>query len=269
MAGRAGGALKRATGRSIAFFVAALGASCAPFAANNSDDAGGPTGDAGGPTGDASVLDASGASDQRAPDSGPFYRQDGGFCGQFSDAIACFDFDEANPPPGLTLVQMAGTTTFQPTFAGGSPPTALVVTTTKPAGRTTATPAAIDLAQYANTTVTVDFRFSVSAVTTAIEYLARVNFTHQSSPIAFSAGNTLQCGGGTFMAIAPGVHSISLKMPLDGTGTVTTFSCSFDGSSEKAAPVAASTTLSVELGNEASGSGNFVVSYDDLVVRAH
>ena len=259
--------------RPIGYLVAVLVASCAPFAVSTAE-----SGDGGGTgPGEGGVVDGGGASqdgagpdapktDSSAPDAA-FYKQDGGFCGTFTDAIDCFDFDEVNPPARLTLAQSGGTNTFEATFGGGSPPTALVTTSTAINGRAIATTIPISFAAHLNKRVTIDFRFSVGTAPTSSEYLGRLLFQSQVTNITLDGTNTLRCGTAAYPTLSPGPHAIAISMAVPSGGSVTMMTCALDTSAAVAVAVQSSRTLELELGNYTSGSGAFSVAYDNVVVR--
>jgi len=260
-----------APARRLAVGAVALVASCSPFSGSIDDEAGNGAG------ADASTSDETGASDGQAPDSAIGSMADGGvtfpagsFCATFTDALQCFDFDEA-ALSGLVVGKLnGGQVAVASNFDGGSPPLALVATTTNMGAKAVATAPTIILSQHKNATLTVDFQFYVAAQATAIEYIARLNFNTQTSPIAFNNANGLQCGGTTFANLAVGAHAVSISMAIDNAGVVSAFSCSLDGSVPYLATVAVGTTLSVELGNaNAGGAAMFATSYDNVVVRVH
>ena len=263
--------------RIIGCLVAALVASCAPFASSTGDDAGqggpgaeGGSGD-GGASGEGSASDAheNPPPEASTTDAG-FVTQDGGFCGGFKDAIDCFDFDESNPPARLTLSQSAGgTNTFGPTFAGGSAPTALVVKAPSAGANAVATVIPIAFPAHTKKLVTIDFQFSASAAATGAQNIGRLGFTSQSFPISLSSANALQCGGVSVPFLNAGVHAIAISMAVDASGNVSQFTCTLDGTTSGTASVVPSKTLSLELGNTNSGAGSLTVTYDNVVVRAH
>jgi hypothetical protein len=242
----------------------AILASCAPFTSSIGGDG---DGDGGGPSAEAGNSDAApdGDANRPAPDAfagdGGFVRQDGGFCGAFSDAIECFDFDESNPPMGFTVSEGAGgTTAFGSTFVGGSPPKAFVVTAPSPGAHAVATLPPIAFPDHTNKTIAIDFKFSVAAAATGAQYLGRLNFTNQSSPIGLSSGNQFQCGAAAAQNLDPGVHAIAIRVPVDANGIVTQFTCSLDASTAAGASVVASKLLTFELGNANSGGGSLEVT---------
>jgi hypothetical protein len=259
--------------RPVGYLVAALIASCAPFAASTGDsgDAGGGPGeggvDGGGATDEGSVADGTEPLDgSTAQDSSGFSHQDGGFCGNFTDAIECFDFDESNPPSGLTLEVSGGLNAFGPTFFGGSAPTALLTKVIAVGGMAVAKTPSIDFVAHPKKTITIDFRFSAPQAT-ASELIGRLDFDQQSTPLGLDAASDFLCGLAVFPNVTPGVHSVSIAMAVDAGGSVTLFTCKFDGSQATPGMVQPSKTLTFELGNTFSGSGSFSVVYDNVVVR--
>jgi hypothetical protein len=268
----------------------AIIAACTPFSASVDDGAVDGGGSGGGAQRDAATADdgavvvpgvdaASSAPDATVSSDGavspivdaggPIQYADGGFCAGFVKPIYCFDFDETptGQAPGLTLSETSGGFTYPPTFTTGSLPRAMSVEVTTGGGRAVGTSPTIDLSQYKGVTLQVELKFDTTTPATAIQYIARLNFTHQSSNIAFNAANGLTCLGTTYANLNPGVHHVVITVPVQSDGTAISNDCIVDGMpSAGAATVAPSQTLAVEIGNDSSGAP-FNVEYDDVVIR--
>jgi hypothetical protein len=267
----------RMLSRSVTFawrgtlILGALIASCSPFAGGSAGE------NDSGAAADASATDALGVSDEGARDGAVAFPDattrdapppppDAGFCSATPGAIQCFDFDESNPVVGLVLAQGGGTVSFQGTFAGGSAPMAMVVEPKVTGGNVVAKAGQIDLTAHKNKTVSVDFRFQVVALPTGTEYIARLNDV--ASFISIDATG-IHCGAGVAAAaFVAGVHKVSITMLVNANGVVNSLSCAVDMTTAVTSSTAASTTLSLEIGNVTSTSGNFRVAYDDVLVRA-
>jgi hypothetical protein len=259
----------------------AIIAACSPFSAAVDDgaiDGGG----AGGAQSDAARADGGGAGDgatdttdaavsseagSGAADGGALQYADGGFCASFTKPIFCFDFDENNnPPQGLTVMQSGGASISYPgTFPEGSAPSALKATVGASA-RATATAPTIDLTKQKNADISIAFAFDIPVKATTAQYVARLNFTSQSSPISLNGANGFACGGTTFANIATGTHHVVVSVAVDAMGNAVAYNCSLDGVTSVGASVAPSLTLSVELGN-VMGGGVFTATYDDFVAN--
>jgi hypothetical protein len=259
----------------VALFLGVWVASCSPFEANSADgaDAGVADAAASDPVGapDQSSVDGGGAADSADADAladGSVPADGGTFCGTFTNPIRCFDFDESNPPAGFVFDQSGGTLSFATTFAPGSPPKALVLKSTVAGGKNTATVDAISLVPYKDTTVTVAFLFSVTTLATSTEYIARLNFVGSSASITVDASG-IRCGTPTAVSLVPGGHSVTITMPVNGVGAVTSLTCIVDSALSVTASISpASQAVGVELGNVSSTSGAFTTAYDNVVVRA-
>jgi hypothetical protein len=193
--------------------------------------------------------------------------EDGGFCAGYPNAILCFDFDGTVPTYGLKLGTKNGSAGIGPAFEGGSAPSALVLGTNAAGAQATATPATIDLTSHSGKTIEIDLAFSVPTPLKTIEYIARLNFQSQSSPIAFDSAGNLQCGASSFNNVPAGVHALRVFVPVVA-GQATTYSCMLDGVASPSASVSPSGNLSFEIGDVNSGGGSFSVSYDNLLVTA-
>jgi len=261
----------------IALLVGVSIASCSPFEANSADGADSGAADAAAAAvgaSDQSAADGGGAADSAdadadAPVDGSVLADAATFCSTFISPIRCFDFDESNPPTGLTFDLSGGTRLFDTTFATGSPPNALFLTSTVASGKNTATMNAIDLVPLANKTVTVAFRFSVMAAPPSTEFIARLNFSSGPSASITADPGGLHCASSSATPLVGGSHSVILTIPINGVGAVTMLSCVFDMNTPVTSSVGPSQALGVELGNVSSASGSFTVAYDNVVVHTN
>ncbi len=245
-------------------------AACSPFVAGSGDGDGGAGEDASaadalGTPGDAASDRAAAADSADASAKDARQALDAGFCSGAAGIIQCFDFDESDPAVGLALTQPGGTVSFETTFAGGSAPKAMVIEAKTAGGTAVATASQVDFTAYKNKTVIVELRFDVGAMPTATEYIARLNDVHSFISVE-PAG--IRCGAGAPAAmLLPGAHKLSVTMHVSAAGMVNSIACTVDATPAQTSITPASTSLVLELGNVNSGSGNFRVAYDDVIVR--
>jgi hypothetical protein len=138
-------------------------------------------------------------------------------------------------------------------------------------GTTGASAGMIALQAYKGKTVRIELAFDVATAPTVAgpEYIVKLDFTGGGSFVTVDMGG-IHCGAGVpGVAFLPGAHKLAITMLVDSIGTVASMSCTVDVNAAVTSQlVPPSDSLILELGNVDSGSGNFRVVYDNVVVRA-